>query len=79
MKAILSTEKVAYSDLLKQEADMIAAFGRKQAQSDRDEGDTIDSTEFENTTKDAMTPLLPAEWDINDSEMEVLLKSKCFQ
>lgn len=76
IEAILSTEKVAYSVLLQQESAMIAGFGHRDR--DRDgETEQSASAEFETQTLPFLSPLTPSEWAITDTEMEILLKSKC--
>lgn len=70
MKSILSVEKVAYSVMLQQEADMIAALAQKSR-------DSTEPTEYEMQTQPLMQPLVPQDWAITDLEMEVLLKSMC--
>jgi hypothetical protein len=70
MKAILSTEKEAYSVMLEKEANMIIELSRQAVDKE------AEPTPFEIETKEFLCPLTPAEWAITDSEMEILLKSK---
>ena len=61
---------MAYSVLLKQEADMVLELSCRAV--DRE----AEPTEFERQTEEFLFPITPVEWALTDSEMEILLKSK---
>jgi hypothetical protein len=69
IKDILSIEKVAYSHLLKQEAEMIISLSNEPFKNG------ADLSPFEKETEPFFSPLTPIEWGVTDSELELLLKS----
>ena len=68
LKSILSAEKVAYSDFLQKEAELIANIRELDA--------SDDFNDFRGMSNNQMVPLWPADWTVTDLDTEVLLKSE---